>query len=85
MDEALETALRLLVNGLLLAPGWTIVGGLGPPWLTGEAVLLVPLLFFLPRTRWSRRLAFGLAVLLTLSAGLMVADAAARLSPLASP
>ena len=38
----------LLVNGLLLAPGWTIVGELGPPWLTGEAALLVPLLFFLP-------------------------------------
>ena len=53
----------VLVNGLLLAPGWTIVGELRPPWLTGEAALLVPLLFFLPRTRWSRRLAFGLAVL----------------------
>ena len=70
----------VLVNGLLLAPGWTIVGELRPPWLTGEAALLVPLLFFLPRTRWSRRLAFGLAVLLTLSAGLLAADAAARLS-----
>ena len=70
----------LLVNGLLLAPGWTIVGELGGPWLTGEAVLIVPFLFFLPRTRWSRRLALGLAVLLTLSASLLVADAAARLS-----
>ena len=38
----------VLVNGLLLAPGWTIVGELRPPWLTGEAALLVPLLFFLP-------------------------------------
>ena len=70
----------LLVNALLLAPGWLLAGNLGPPWIALEAWLVVGLFALLPRARWSTGLAVVMAFLIVLVGLLAFADAAARQS-----
>jgi hypothetical protein len=55
----------VLVNGLLLAPAWVSAGVMGAtprPWISVEAALIVGGMALLPRRRWSRALAWILAV-----------------------
>lgn len=70
----------VVVNGLLLLPGWILQGGAGTPWVAGEAVLLVAIFLLVPDRRWSGFLA-GVAAFLILGLSfLLLADAAARTS-----
>lgn len=70
----------LVVNGLLLGATWIAQGGVGAPWYALEAGLLVGFFWMLPRTRRTRALAGVAAALLVVSAVILLADAAARLS-----
>jgi hypothetical protein len=69
-----------LLNALLLAPRWVVAGGVGPPWIALEAVLLVGVLALLPRRRWSVAVAGWAAGLAALVVAVGFADAAARMS-----
>lgn len=70
----------IVVNGLLLAPWWVLMGGLVPPWVALEAVLIVGAFVIAPRARYTRWIAAGVAVLLVLVTIVGVADTALRLS-----
>ncbi|MCE2542927.1 MAG: sulfatase [Acidobacteria bacterium] len=70
----------LVVNVLLIAPGWLLPGGAGRTWLAVEAVAAVALFALLPHTRWRRIAAWGAAAVLILGSLLAFADAVFRLS-----
>ena len=74
------TAGFLLVNALLLAPGWIAEGGVGPRWLALEALLLTGLFALVPSGGWSRLLRGTATGLLGVFLVLALADVAARLS-----
>ena len=70
----------LVVNVLLIAPGWLLPGGGGRTWLAAEAVAAVALLAALPRNRWRRGAAWAAATALLLGSALAFSDAVFRLS-----
>lgn len=70
----------LVVNVLLIAPGWLLPGGAGRTWLAAEAVAAVGLFALLPRGRWRQVAAWGAAAVLILGSLLLFADAIFRLS-----
>ena len=70
----------LVVNVLLIAPGWLLPGGAGRTWLAVEALAAVALFALLPRTRGRRIAAWGAAAALILGSLLVFADAVFRLS-----
>ena len=70
----------LVVNVLLIAPGWLLPGGAGRTWLAAEAVAAVGLFALLPRIRGRRIAASGAAAMLILGSLLVFADAVFRLS-----
>ena len=70
----------LVVNVLLVAPGWLLPGGIGRTWLAAEAVAVVVLLALLPRNRWRPAAAWAAAAALLLGSFAAFADAVFRLS-----
>lgn len=71
----------LVVNVLLIAPGWLLPGGAGRTWLAAEAAAAVALFALLPRGARGRKLAAGgVAAALILGCLLALADAVFRLS-----
>jgi hypothetical protein len=73
-------AALILVNGLLLAPVWVLAGGMGPPWLSLEAVVLVGVFALLPPRRWVFYGAVAAGVAVVGLALLGLGDTALRLS-----
>ena len=69
----------LVVNVLLVAPGWLLPGG-SRAWLAAEAVAAVALLAGLPRNRWRRAAAWSAAAALLAGSLLAFSDAVFRLS-----
>jgi len=74
------SAALILVNGLLLAPWWVLQRGFEAPWLAWEAVVIVAVLAVAPRSRWTRPLAFVIAVLVVVAAIVGLGDTALRIS-----
>ncbi len=70
----------VLVNVLLLAPGWVRMGGLGSSWLVLEAALIIGLFSLLPARRWTSVLAVVAAVVVVLLSLLAFGDVATRQS-----
>lgn len=73
----------VLVNGLLLAPGWVsgaVVDGTPAAWISLEAALVVGGMTLLPRRAWSRALAWALAAGLVASVLILLADLVFRVS-----
>ena len=70
----------VLVNVLVLAPGWLLQSSLGPPWLAMDAWLVVGLCALLPRSRWSAAIVLGITLVLVLLSLLAFADTATRLA-----
>jgi hypothetical protein len=73
----------VLVNGLLLAPGWVsgaVVDGTPAAWISLEAALVVGGMTLLPRRAWSRALAWALAAGLVASVLVLLADLVFRVS-----
>ena len=70
----------LVVNSLLMVPHWILEGGLGPRWFALEAWFLVALSALLPRSLWSRVLAWVAATLLVATLLVDLGDVAARKS-----
>ena len=70
----------LVINALLLAPRWLLMGSLGPNWIALEALLVAGLFALLPVRRWSAVLAAGTALILVLLSTLAFADAVLRQS-----
>ena len=73
-------AALVVVNALLLAPGWVLMRGLGPSWLALESCLVVGVFALLPASRKTRALAAAVSILLVIVTLVAVGDAAARLS-----
>ena len=73
----------VVVNGLLMAPLWVsaaVIEGPAVPWLALEAALLVGVMALFPRQRWSRVLAWGVAVGVVVLAAASFADLVFRVS-----
>jgi hypothetical protein len=73
----------VLVNGLLLAPGWVsgaVVDGTPAAWISLEAALVAGGMALLPRRPWSRALAWALAAGLVASVLVLLADLVFRVS-----
>lgn len=68
----------LFLNVLLMVPHWILEGGLGPRWVALEALVAVGLMTLLPRRRWSRVLAWALALVFVASAVVDLGDVLAR-------
>lgn len=70
----------IVVNGLLLAPWWVLTGGLHPPWVALEAMLIVGAFAIAPPARSTRWIAAAVAAVLVFVTIAGLADAALRLS-----
>jgi hypothetical protein len=73
----------VLVNGLLMAPSWlsaAVTDASATPWLSLEAALIVGVMALLPRTPWSRALAWIVAAAVVLVAAVSFADVVFRVS-----
>ena len=68
----------LVVNALLLAPQWLLVGWWGSSWIAFESACIVGLFAIVPRTRWSMHLASVAAATLVLVSMVGFADTVAR-------
>lgn len=74
------SAALIVVNGMLLAPWWILTGGLAPPWLALEAVLVLALFTAAPVDRRVRSAAYGVAFVLMVLTVIALADTTLRLS-----
>ena len=84
-SKAVAKSLSLLlalfvVNVLLLAPQWLLVGGWESDWFAFESACVVGLFTIVPRTRWSVHLASATAAALVLVSMIGFADTVARQS-----
>jgi len=84
-SKAVAKSLSLLlalfvVNILLLAPQWLLVGGWESGWVALESACVVGLFTIVPRTRWSVHLASATAAALVLVSMIGFADTVARQS-----
>lgn len=84
-DRARIRPLRLLaavvlVNGALLAPWWILRGGVDPPWVALEAVVVVGLFAVLPSRAWVWWAAGSVAALVVVFTVVGLADTTLRLS-----
>jgi hypothetical protein len=73
----------MLVNGLLLAPQWAAVGaGVAPraAWICLEAALIAGAVALVPRSRWSRALAWMVALGVVATTAVAFADLVFRVS-----
>lgn len=70
----------ILVNGLLLAPGWVLTGGLTAPWLALESGVIVGIFAILPRKPWATYAAGVAALVVMLFTIVGIGDTTTRMS-----
>lgn len=69
-----------VVNSLLLVPQWIASGGLRPPWIALEALIVVGAFLALPPRRWLQLAAWIVSALFVAIGILLLGDATARTS-----